>query len=154
MEALSRAYVSAIAAHAGYTVGRPEPDRDSVDLSLSAGGAMRHQIDIQLKATTTAPESVDEFTFPLPVKNYNDLRIQTQTPRILVVLALPNDDREWLNHTITHLIMKRCAYWKSLSGMPETKNTTTISIPINSTQVFDVPTLVALMQKSRTGQRL
>ncbi len=57
MEALSRAYVSAIAAHAGYTVGRPEPDRDSVDLSLSAGGAMRPQIDIQLKATTTAMNS-------------------------------------------------------------------------------------------------
>src|SRR5438034_11405107 len=91
MEALSRVYVSAIAARAGYTVGHAEPDRDSVDLFLNAGGAMRPQIGVQLKATATIPQDVADFSFPLPIKNYDDLRIATQSPRILIILALPAD---------------------------------------------------------------
>jgi hypothetical protein len=49
MEALSRVYVRGIAARAGYTVGQADPDRDSVDLFVQAGGSMRPQIGIQLK---------------------------------------------------------------------------------------------------------
>lgn len=37
-EALSRVYVKALAALAGYTTSVPEPDRDSVDLQIRAGG--------------------------------------------------------------------------------------------------------------------
>lgn len=154
MEALSRAYVSAIAAHAGYTVGNAQPDRDSVDIILNAGGVMRPAIGVQLKATTTVSVVSGEFSFPLPVKNYNDLRVPTQSPRILVVLALPGNDDEWLTHRIDKLIMKRCAYWKSLFGMPETNNIRTVSVNVDAAQIFDVAALVSLMQKSRNGESL
>lgn len=37
-EALSRAYVSAVAAMAGYTISAPDFDRDSIDVVIGAGG--------------------------------------------------------------------------------------------------------------------
>ena len=52
-EALSRVYVKAVAARAGYGTAHPVPDRDSVDLRIHAGGPMRPALDLQLKAAVT-----------------------------------------------------------------------------------------------------
>jgi hypothetical protein len=154
MEALSRAYVAAIAAKAGYAMSSPDFDRDSIDVMVFAKGAMRPQIGIQLKATTTVSPDATGFSFPLPIKTYNDLRIRTQIPRILVVLALPDDSSEWLEHQAYHLLMRRCAYWTSILGSPETANVATVSISIDISKRFDVDTLISLMQKSRDGAPL
>jgi len=151
IEALSRVYVAAVAARAGYVSAHHEIDRDSVDVMLSAGGAMRPQIGIQLKATAAVPDTGTEFSFALPVKNYNDLRETTQSPRLLVVLALPADEKDWVVHSPEHIILKRCAYWKSLLGEPATTNTTTVTIKMQKAQQFDVDGLTALMDKSRKG---
>jgi hypothetical protein len=154
MEALSRAYVAAIAANAGYLMAVPDFDRDSIDVMLHAGGRMRPQIGIQLKATTGIAASVSSFKYSLKIKNYEDLRAETQVPRILVVLAMPKQSTSWLNHNPKRLILKRCAYWKSLAGAESTPNQTAINIDIDTTQVFDVFALSALMEKSRTGSAL
>jgi hypothetical protein len=154
MEALSRAFVAAIAAKAGYAMSIPDFDRDSIDLMVFAKGAMRPQIGIQLKATTAFPLDVTTINFPLSIKNYDDLRVPTQTPRILVVLALPSDYAQWLDNQEHHLLMRRCVYWKSLRGSPETRNTASVSISIDIKERFDVPTLISLMQKSREGTPL
>ncbi len=151
MEALSSAYVGAIAAHAGYVVSNGNYDRDSIDLVIEAGAAMRPNIGVQLKATAKVAANTTGFSFPLPVKNYNDLRIVTQAPRILVVFAMPKTETSWLNHKPQRLILKRCAYWTSLLGMPPTTNTDTVSVPIDTAKVFDCLTLSALMEKSRNG---
>ena len=50
-EALSRVYVMAVAARAGFDTSKTELDRDGVDLRIHAGGAMRPALDLQLKAT-------------------------------------------------------------------------------------------------------
>ncbi len=77
-EALSRIYVQALAARAGYLTSVPVPDRDSVDLRIHAGGACRPALDVQLKATTIFPESQDDFLrFRLSIKNYRDLCLDT-----------------------------------------------------------------------------
>lgn len=151
MEALSRAYVGAVAAHAGYVVSQGDFDRDSIDLTIEAGADARPKIGVQLKATAGVKASATNFSFALPVKNYNDLRVVTQTPRILVVLAMPKPEGSWLNHKPQRLMLKRCAYWSSLLGSPATTNTDTVSVPIDTSKVLDVPTLIALMDKSRKG---
>lgn len=154
MEALSLVYIRALAARAGYMVSGPEPDRDSVDLTLSAGGHMRPQIGIQAKATTTIAAGVPQFSFPLKLKNYNDLRIETLVPRILVVFAMPKEDADWFHMDAERLLLRRCAYWKSLQGMQETDNETKLAVSIDTSQVLDVQTLVTLMDKSRKGESL
>lgn len=108
--ALSIAYVQAIAAQAGYTCGEPPgPDRDSIDLQIAAGGTMRPKLDLQLKASINLVRQETEFRFRLKLKNYNDLRVETQTPRILVVLDLPKDQNKWLSVSIDELIIRRAS---------------------------------------------
>ena len=93
-EGLSLVYARAVAARAGFLTSVPEPDRDSVDLRIQAGGPRRPALDLQLKTTVDLGEpQAGVLPFRLSTKNYNDLRILTQTPRLLVVLELPRRSR-------------------------------------------------------------
>jgi Domain of unknown function (DUF4365) len=151
-EALSRAYVGVIAAGAGYSTYVPEYGRDSIDLGFGAGGAMRPRLEVQLKATINFSAREGKFKFSLKKKNYDDLRVPTQVPRILVVLALPRRQTSWLDISGKRLVLRRCAYWTSLQGEPELpdgQENRTILIP--STNVFDVEGLKTLMEKARRG---
>ena len=38
-------------------------------------------------------------SFPLPVKNYDDLRLEAINPRILIVLVMPDSIDEWINQS-------------------------------------------------------
>src|SRR5215475_7839335 len=132
-EALSRAYVAAVAAGAGYVTASMDFDRDGVDVQIRAGGEMRPSLDIQLKATINLGEPTDNvFRFPLKRRNYNLLRAETMIPRILVVLDLPRNEADWLHVAPDQLIMRRCAYWADLVGMPETDNKESVTIPIQN----------------------
>ena len=151
-EALSRAYVRAVAAYAGYVTSECDFDRDGVDLRINAGGAMRPAIDLQLKATINLAESRDgRYRFPLLRRNYVLLRDETQTPRLLVVLDLPKDEDQWMTMTTEEMVLRRCAYWLSLRGYPETDNTSSITVYIPRQNVLDVDSLRGLMERSRKG---
>ena len=68
-EGLSVAYVKALAARAGFSTAVPEPDRDSVDVRIMAGGPRRPALDLQLKATTDLADGQDGFRpFRLRIK--------------------------------------------------------------------------------------
>ncbi|MDE0432822.1 MAG: DUF4365 domain-containing protein [Bryobacterales bacterium] len=153
-EALSRVYVKALAARAGYSTSVPEPDRDSVDLRVQAGGPLRPAIDLQLKATTTFAEPRGGFLrFRLPIKNYRDLREVTQTPRLLVVLELPSDESRWMTVTHEDLILRRRAYWLSLQrDHEEVVSQKTVTVRIPEQNLLDVEVMRDLMERSRKGQ--
>ena len=115
-EALSRAYVRAVAAQAGLICGEPEQDF-GIDLCLRAvrrrgrrytdvGG----QLDLQVKSTTQANVGANHVAYDLSVKNYDDLRESGDNcPRILVVLVLPDDEAQWLSQSPEELILRHCA---------------------------------------------
>jgi hypothetical protein len=151
-EALSRAYVAAITAGAGYQVAKADFDFDGVDLTIQAGGLVRPRLDIQLKATINLGAPAEGvFRYPLKRRNYDLLREATMVPRILVVLDLPTNETDWLDVTPDELIMRKCAYWTSLLGARETDNKETVTISIQHANRFDVEGLKTLMQKARTG---
>jgi hypothetical protein len=151
-EALSRAYVAAVAAAAGYVTAVMDFDRDGVDLEIRAAGPMRPALDLQLKATMNLGEPITgKFRFPLKRRNYDLLREQTMIPRILVVLGLPRDHSDWLSVGPEELIMRRCARWVSLFGFPESENKESVTIPLPEENRFDVEALGALMNKARAG---
>ena len=151
-EALSRAYAHAVAARAGYITAVYDVDHDGVDLRIQAGGAMRPALDLQLKATVNLGAPPDGyFRFPLGRGNYDQLRIDTQTPRLLVVLDLPRDGCEWMTITENELVLRRRAYWLSLRGYEETDNRSSVTVRIPSDNLFDVDGLCALMEQSRNG---
>ena len=150
-EALSRAYVQAVAAAAGYTLARQDFDRDGVDLQVRAGGEMRASLDLQLKATVLLAQDGPEWRFPLRKRNYDLLREPTMVPRALVVLDLPLGEERWVCISDKQLVMRHCAYWLVLEGAPESVNQYTVTVPIPKTNRFDVQGLRALMAKARGG---
>jgi hypothetical protein len=158
---LSVAYVHAIAACAGYTCQVQNVDDDSVDVVIGARGYVHERavlrsprLDVQLKATSSAELKRDYLSFRLPVKNYDELRDQCLVPRLLVVLLLPNQSAEWLQTTEECMISRRCAYWLSLFGLPDTANTTTVSIRIPRSQPLDVAQLRGLMARASRKESL
>ena len=152
-EGLSVLYARALATRVGFLTSVPEPDRDSVDLRIQAGGPRRPALDLQLKATTGFGEpQAGGLSFRLPMKNYNDLRIFTQTPRLLVVLELPQHESQWMTVTAEELVLRRRAYWLSLLGRDEVPGQQSVTVRIPEHNVFDVEALQILMEQSRNGE--
>lgn len=151
-EALSRVYVAAVAAVAGYATATMDFDRDGVDVQIRAGGSMRPSLDLQLKATINLGEqNRGQYRYPLKRRNYDLLREQTMVPRLLVLLDLPIDQVDWLLVTPEQLVLRRCAYWVNLAGFQETENKETVTISAYAANRFDVDGLKALMELARTG---
>lgn len=113
---------------------------------------MRPTIGTQLKATGSlvSPDN-GNWRFPLKLKNYDDLRVPTQTPRILVLLILPENETNWLSLSPDQLIIRRAAYWVSLLGLPESNNETSVTVSIAIVNSFDIAQLRALMDRARKG---
>ena len=147
-------YVNALAARAGFATSVPKPDTDSVDLRIQARGPRRPALDLQLKATAALDESQAGFVrFRLKIKNYDDLRVETQTPRLLVLFELPTDESRWMTVTAEKLVLRRRAYWLSLQqGLPERATQQTVTVRIPEHNVLDVKALRELMERSRRGE--
>lgn len=147
---LSYAYLHAIASHAGagcVVAGRHD-DNAGVDATITAwgpfpDGGYRTEVDlkVQLKATIKQPIEVNGcFAYSLGgIARYDDLRSDAlSTPRILIVLFLPDDPDQWISHSDDALSLHRCAYWVSLRGAKPSDNKTAQTIYIPKTQRFDV----------------
>ena len=153
-ELLSRAYAHTVAARAGYVTAFHELDRDGIDLRIQAGGGMRPAVELQLKATINlgVPGADGCFRFPLNSRNYNLLWIETQTPRLLVVLDLPKEREQWMTLTEDELVLRGRAYWLNLRGQAETANSSSVTVLIPKENIFDVERLRDLMEQSRSGR--
>ena len=113
---------------------------------------MRPAVDLQLKATANLTESHNgHCRFALKRRNYDLLRIETQTPRLLVVLELPRDESRWMTITADELVLRRRAYWLNLKGCEESDNQSSVTVSIPTENVFHVESLRALMEQSRRG---
>lgn len=160
-EELNYAYIHAVAAYAGFSCDRPSKDRDSVDVTIRAKDRLDEEsiiysptLDLQLKASSGFDLNAEIIPFDLPIKNYNELRQYSQSPRLLVVMALPADKEEWLQITPEQLIARRCCYWHSLSDEPQVSNTRTRRIQIRTSQVFTPQSLRELLVKASRQEKI
>lgn len=151
MEQFSLAYVRAVAATAGVNVDRPDVDMDSVDIRFSVasvkGELTPPLIEAQLKCTTRAAGRGRSIRFALSVKNYNELLGQRLLPRILIVVVVPKNPRQWLDQDEQALALHHCGYWVSLAAEPETDHTTSVTVDVPRAQVFSVAALQRLLGK-------
>jgi len=150
---LSVAYVHAVAARAGYACQATIVDDDSVDVTIAAKGRVHSQsvlhsprLEVQLKASSQSILRKNDVAFSLPVKNYEELRCETMIPRLLVVFLLPDEERAWLEQSEEQMITRRCAYWRSLLGLPDTKNKTNVTVHLPRTNCLTVESLRTLME--------
>jgi len=160
-EELSYAYVHAVAARAGFSCEIVRKDRDSVDLHVHARGRLdpastllSPALAVQVKASVIDPLAEGAFDFRLTRKNYDDLRQRSMVPRILVVLALPNDPEAWLTLSEAELVLRRCAYWHPLLGAPDSDNEKYQVVRISREKVLTGPALHALMVRASRQEEL
>ena len=160
-EAISRAYLQVIAARCGVICSFRDYDY-GIDTTLHA---VRHVagrivevgvcIDVQLKSTTNATINSDQILYDLEVRTYNHLRSPVVgSPRILVLVVLPEDENLWTDQTEERLLLRSCGYWLSLSGMPATTNLSTIRVAIPRANLFSNPALADLLERAERRNSL
>jgi hypothetical protein len=160
-ESLCRAYVQAVAAQAGLNFSWLAYDY-GIDMTLRTVERVGEHymdvgmpLDLQLKATTRAKVRPSHVVYDLEAKTYKHLRLsQNEGARILVLLVLPANESEWLSQSVDELILRRCAYWMSLRGMPKTKAKKSIRITIPTENVFSVQAVQSLMTRLQRGEGL
>ena len=159
-EALSRAYVRAIAGRAGLNLAIREYDYgvdgsfDEVVVRQNRRVESGFSLSFQLKASTLWQLDSIHITYDLEVKTHNDLilrrSIKTATPCILLLLALPADSTQWLICEESELRLQGTCYWEYLSGNPS-ENRSSVRIRIPRSQRLTPESLLALMQNVKTG---
>ncbi|MEX1026448.1 MAG: DUF4365 domain-containing protein, partial [Candidatus Paceibacterota bacterium] len=155
---LSYAYLHAVAAKAG--MGCSWGNRHDDGVGVDATIRVRHDfgpsallssftIDVQLKSTVQTPTIVDDrYSYPLAIKNYNELRDTTCSPlKMLVVLFLPSDHEQWLEVSAEQLVARRCAYWCGLHEAPASNNTTSQTIQIPTENLLTPQALLTIAEK-------
>lgn len=151
MERFSFAFVQAVAARAGYQVIEPAVDDDSVDGVIMSRRGRRPRVEFQLKATGQNIISDDALTYALPLKNYDDLRAETITPRILIVVTMPKEPDLWLSQNEEELVLRKCAYWHCLASAPERDNISSVTVHLPRSQILTPESLEEIMHRIEAG---
>ena len=159
-EALSRAYVQAVAGKAGVNLSFPLHDYgiDGAFRPIHIVGGRRVEsgfsLDFQLKASKNWTINENHVVYDLEAKTYNDLVLRrssgTVVPCILILLCLPEDPQEWLDLNEERLLLRKCCYWEHLKGDP-TENTQTVRIRIPAVQLLSPESLLILLERIKGG---
>lgn len=126
-ENLSIAYISAVAAKAGFMCQRQSQD---------------YGTDIEVGIV----EQIGN--------NRIDTGYRLCIPAILVLYCMPANDDDWLSVYENCTTLKHCGYWISLKGKPESNNSSTQSIKIPKEQMFTESTLTSIMEHIKNGEVL
>ena len=163
---LSYAYLHAVAAEAGMSceVSGRHTDNMGIDATIRAVEQFADNslltdlaLDVQLKATTdkqTIRHGKISY-FLKGVDRYNKLRKETVAlPRIVVVLFLPSDRKEWLKWSKDELAMRKCAWWVSLRGAAATGNDSGQTVYLPENQHFHSDELRGIMTRLSREEEL
>ena len=147
-ECFGDAFLLAVAGVAGCAVALRRPDDDSIDWTLSCRLPRRPKIDVQMKTWSGDDCSSDPIRYPLKRKNYDDLILtDVVVPRILVLVTIPKDIGEWTAWSAEQLTLRRCGYWMSLAGLPQSDNETTVTVSVPRANVLTAEALKDMMQR-------
>jgi hypothetical protein len=153
-EAISRSYIQAVAGRCGMSCSFRDFDY-GIDVTLhhirrrgKRHYESRFKLDIQAKSTTAGQLMPEHVVYELSVTAHEDLRDPTAgTPRILVVLVLPEDEENWTSQTEEALLLRQAAYWLSLCGQPATGNRKSVQVHLPRGNLFTVASLKAILDK-------
>lgn len=159
-EDLSFAYISAVAAEAGYNCYSIERHDYGIDLEIGDVekiGKRRvdagHRLHIQAKASQNFINSDAYYIlYDLEVDAYNMLTLENRgIPAILVLYCMPSDEDDWLTVCEDCTTLRHCGYWLSLRGKPDSANRTTQRIKIPKEQLFTDSSLEIIMSRIKGG---
>lgn len=150
----SVSYVRAVVAAAGFNFSKTELDRNSDDLHIEH--LQRDEfvpyygrLLVQIKCTYAHTISEDDtIHYPLPIRNYNHLRMERIEPRILIVVLVPRPElteEPWVECVERNTLFRYRAYWHSLMGLEARDNQETVTVKVPASNSFDVDAVRMLM---------
>lgn len=153
-ERFSLAYINAVATYANCEVLEPRVDRGSVDGILKRA-TISETMGFQAKSTSRDVMSGDgdAVHFPLPIRDYDNLRLERH-PFVLIVVLLPDDETEWLTQTDNELCLRHCGYWLVLKGHNPVPNRSSVTVRIPTANLFSSAQLTEMMDKVARGEAL
>jgi hypothetical protein len=162
-EALSRAYIHAVAAKAGvnYVLAKEfDYGFDGHFYPVKLRGARivesGFSLSFQLKCSINWTANDESVSYALKSKNYNDLvtREPDAEAAILILMCLPEDPEEWVTISEDQIILRKCCYFAALEGEPvaNENSTKTIQIPRqNLLTAANLTQVLAAERARRTG---
>lgn len=162
-ENLSKAYVEAVVARAGFGYAESKNDYgiDGTIKEVLYNERRRRytdsgfNLDFQLKSTVNAEVKDNEIIYDLRAKNYSDLiDEEIGTPRILILYSMPSESDVWLENNQNNLILRNGAWWVSLRGYPDVDNRESVRIKIPVENLLSVTELKRMMQYVKEGRVL
>lgn len=100
----------------------------------------------QLKASKNCTIDGDEVVYKLDAEAYNEL-IEIDALTILVLMHLPETERDWLVVDECAMCMRYSCYWKEIVG-ETTDNSSKITVRIPRNQVFDPEAVQYLLSQA------
>lgn len=156
------AYVNSVAAAAGCIVGELRID-DGIDLTLRHKASCHTSIndrvarlEVQLKATGSGlAHAKSGFVSAVMSKDrFEEFSIGAggQTlPKIVVILAMPVQQDDWIESSDAELRLRHCAYWVNLEGQTTAAKRPTVKAPTSNR--FDDVALIGMMARIGQGQK-
>ena len=119
---------------------------------LSCKLPRRPKLDLQVKSVSRPSGDESSIHYPLKRKNYDEL-IPTNllAPRLLVLVTLPADPMLWLTLLPEALVLRHCAFWASLRGLPASSNDRSVTVEVLRANLFDVEALTGIMRRISEG---
>ena len=155
-EELSISYLNAVCAVKGISMEILRHDEDGIDVMLHKEKSIdrlnlhkyRVQVSVQLKSTVSNFKDSDTFfSYPLKKKNYDDLRTLASTKAFLFLFILPEDEQNWVSHSIEELVVRKCMYWADLTDLPDSDNKNTVSVQIPKDNIVSPDSLDKLLSQ-------
>ena len=122
---------------------------------MTLGGTTgRPKLDLQLKATAQADkERAEDVWWQVSREHYDQMRQRAANPLYFVLLILPPAPALSIEHSVDHILIRKCAYWKLMTGAPaRAAASPTITIP--KAQVFSPEQVQVMTDDARSFKHL
>ena len=140
-EALSRAYVYAVASRAGVNIAGSFKDygvdgtfRRIYTFPDKTRTETGFPLDFQLKASINCTVGETHIAYRMKAAAYNKLvwrRINGTAPIVLILMVLPRDLGEWIAHSEDQLLLRQCCYWYLVGTTSTDDASVALQIPRN-----------------------
>lgn len=153
------AFVRVLAAAAGLTVAKAEPDVTGDDFTLGYPGPLaglrNPKIDVQVKSR--ARPRVDwrrpgQWAFRMKAHHFNELAGNDYAlPRYLFLVIVPDNYDEYVTASPRAFSLQYCAYWASLQDRERVDPTqrTSVTVEVPADNLLSVEALTRLLEYRR-----
>ncbi|MFE6609492.1 DUF4365 domain-containing protein [Amycolatopsis sp. NPDC057786] len=157
--AFGQSFVHVLASAAGLTVAREDIDSRGFDLTIGHKGKLgqlRHpNIEVQVKSWSKriAVEQQGYWKYELRTRHYNELAgTDFMVPRFLVLVIVPDDWHDYVDHAPSSTELRHAAYWMSLRDHPTSnlKPDSKVRVDVPVRNLLTVDSLHAVMKSAAT----